>query len=873
MAELTPMMRQYRKIKAEHGDALLLFRMGDFYETFFDDAKLASSVLGIALTTRDKGSDNPIPLAGIPYHALDSYMARLVAAGIKVAICDQVEDPKKARGLVKREVTEIVTPGTVMGAGLLDDRRSSYLVSVAPFSDAVGLARVDLSTGEFTLTELDPADIRREILRADAAEIIVPETKADEEPLRSTLRELGGVTVTRLADWEFAPEEAAAALREQFGVANLDGFGVSELTRGVAAGGAALRYLRDLKRRDLTQITSVRPVGRSEHMVLDETTQRNLELVEPMERGHRRATLLAVLDRTVSAMGARLLRQWVLYPLLDVGRIAARHDAVGELVENEGLRETLRALLAELCDVARVIGRAGSGHASPRDLAHLRRSLELAPEIAETCIRSSLPAVSALVDDMPDVSGITEVLQVSITDSPPATLRDGGVIRDGFDESLDRLREVTRDGKGWISRLQTRERERTGIPNLRVGFNKVFGYYLEVRKTHLDSVPDDYVRKQTLVNAERFVTPELKEHEEIVLTAEEDMVRLEAELYETVRARVAENAAPIQQLSSVLASLDALAGLAEAASLCRFVRPEVDDSGALRVRGGRHPVVESLLEGEQFVPNDLELSTDERQILLITGPNMAGKSTYLRQTALIAIMAQMGSFVPASEARVGLVDRVFTRIGATDVLARGRSTFLVEMSETANILRNATGRSLVLLDEIGRGTSTFDGLSIAWAVTEHLHNREAGKPRTLFATHYHELTELSDVLPRLVNMNVLVRETGNTISFLRKVVPGAADQSYGIEVARLAGVPDEVTARAREILTNLESTQYGSGEIPRLAQGHHGPLGAQDPQLPLFARGPSEVERTIEELDMETMTPLEAFDRLRRLKEEVRGGS
>jgi DNA mismatch repair protein MutS len=873
MAELTPMMRQYRKIKSEHGDALLLFRMGDFYETFFDDAKLASSVLGIALTTRDRGSDNPIPLAGIPYHALDTYLAKLVAAGVKVAICDQVEDPKKARGLVKREVTEIVTPGTVMGEGLLDERRSSYLVSAAPVGNVVGLARIDLSTGEFTLTELEPGDVRREILRSDAAEIIVPETRAEDEPLRSLLSDLGGVAVTKLADWEFAHEEAETALRRHFGVANLDGFGVSALPAGVAAAGAAVRYLRDLKRRDLTQITTLRPIGRSEHMVLDETTQRNLELVEPMERGQRHATLLAVLDRTVTAMGARLLRQWVLYPLFDVERIVRRLDAVEEFIAERELRDGVRTLLAELCDVARVNGRIGSAHASPRDLAHLRRGLELAPEIAGACAGSGRPAIAALSELVPDVSAVEEFIRKSISENPPATLRDGGVIRDGFDPDLDRLRATTKDGKGWISRLQTRERERTGIPSLKVGFNRVFGYYIEVRKTHLDAVPDDYVRKQTLVNAERFVTPELKEHEETVLNAEEDMVRLESELFHGVVARVSESSPALRRLAGALARIDALAGLADVAAESRFVRPVVDESGVLNVREGRHPVVESLLAGEAFVPNDVELSTDDRQILLITGPNMAGKSTYLRQTALVVIMAQMGSFVPAREARVGLVDRVFTRIGATDALARGRSTFLVEMSETANILRNASDRSLVLLDEIGRGTSTFDGLSIAWSVTEHLHNRESGRPRTLFATHYHELTELEDVLPRLVNMNVLVAETGNTISFLRKVAPGAADQSYGIEVARLAGVPEPVIARAREVLANLESTQYEDDEMPRLAAGAHGPLGPESPQLPLFAPEPSAVERKLEELDLEGMTPLQAFDRLRELKDELGGGS
>jgi DNA mismatch repair protein MutS len=871
MTALTPMMKQYARLKAEHPDAILLFRMGDFYEMFHEDARTASRVLGLALTTRDRGSSNPVPLAGIPHHALETYLKRLVSAGYRVAIADQTEDPKKAKGLVKRAVTEIVTSGTLLSSSMLDERRPNFLVALAPGRERVGLARIDLSTGEFLVSEPGREDLRREVLRADASEIIVPEGAASEPPLASLLSDLQEIPVTPLADWEFGVEQAGEALCSHFGVANLDGYGLAGLREGVAAAGAALRYLKDLKRRDLSQIASIRVVSEADHMILDETTQRNLELVEPLERGLSGATLLAVLDRTVTPMGARLLRQWMLYPLADVGRIRARHDAVDGFLAGGAARDGLREAMGELCDVPRVVGRVATGHASPRDLAALRRSLELVPSILERLASFGAEAVAALAAAMPDLADVAATIARAIVDSPPATLKDGGVIRDGHDAALDEVRSIARDGKAWIGRLQATERENTGIPNLKVGYNRVFGYYLEVTKPHLKLVPERYVRKQTLVNAERYVTPELKEHESRVLTAEEDVLRLEAELFERLRSAVAGSAARIQTAAAALAEIDVLACLASVAAEHRYARPVVDESDAISIRDGRHPVVERLLAAEAFVPNDVELSVSDRQILLITGPNMAGKSTYLRQVAIIVIMAQMGSFVPAREARIGLTDRVFTRIGATDALARGRSTFLVEMSETANILHNATSRSLILLDEIGRGTSTFDGLSIAWAVTEHLHNREGVHPRTMFATHYHELTELADVLPRLRNMNVLVRETEDSIVFLRKVVSGAADQSYGIEVARLAGIPEAVILRAREVLANLEESQYTAEAVPRLAGGAHGPLGSGGPQLQLFEPKPSEVEREIGEIDLDRMTPLDALGKLAELKRRVRG--
>ncbi|MBN2566325.1 MAG: DNA mismatch repair protein MutS [Candidatus Eisenbacteria bacterium] len=870
MSKLTPMMEQYQSIKSRHNDAILLFRMGDFYEMFFDDAKTAARVLGLALTTRDKGSKNPVPLAGVPHHALDSYLARLVAAGYRVAICDQVEDPKKAKGIVRREVTEVVTPGTLLAEGMLDDRRSNFLVSLAPGKSRTGLAKIDLSTGEFTVTELDGNDLRREVLRADASEILVPEGAAARPPLTSLLADLPDVPVSPVADWEFGVEQARETLTRHFGVANLDGFGCAGLQEGIAAAGAALSYLRDLKRRDLGQITSLRRVRDAEHMILDETTQRNLELVEPLDRSFPESTLLSVIDRTRTAMGARLLRQWVLYPLLDVSRVNRRLDAVEGLVRNREARKELADTLGELCDIPRVIGRIATGHAAPRDLVALRRSLELAPHVRELLAESGVEALTATADALPDTSSAVDTIRASIADNPPATLRNGGVIRAGYSEELDRVRSIARDGKGWIGKLQAEERERTRIPTLKIGYNKVFGYYLEVTKPHADLVPEHWMRKQTLVNAERYVTPELKEHESRVLTAEEDILRLEQELFDHVCGLVSQLAPGIQEAASVLARVDVFAALALAAEEYRYVRPEVTERKGISVRASRHPVVERLLKSEEFVPNDIDFNEESHQILLITGPNMAGKSTYLRQAGLVAIMAQMGSFVPAESAGVGVIDRIFTRIGATDALARGRSTFLVEMSETAHILRDATDRSLVLLDEIGRGTSTFDGLSIAWAVTEHLHNRGDVTPWTMFATHYHELTELSDVLPRLRNMNVLVRETEDSIVFLRKIVPGAADQSYGIDVARLAGIPASVIERAREVLANLEDTQYTQDALPRLAGGKHGPLAAPGNQLGLFETPHSEVEREIEELDLEQMTPLDAFDKLVDLRRRVK---
>ncbi len=865
----TPLMRQFYAIKEQHPDKILFFRMGDFYEMFFDDAKIAARVLGLALTTRDKGGKNPIPLAGVPHHAVESYLARLVEAGYKVAICDQVEDPKEAKGLVKRAITEVITPGTLLSSSMLDERRSNYLLSVMPGDTQIGLARVDLSTGEFVVSELAPVELRREVLRAEAAEMIVPEGLLQQGPLSTLLRDLPEIPVTAVADWEFGIDAAYQALTAHFGVANLDGFGLSGLSEGIRAAGAAISYLKDLKKRDLKQITTIHHLETSSHLVLDETSQRNLELVEPLERGLKHATLLAVLDRTATAMGARLLRQWILYPPLDVDLSSSRLDGVEALFGNRGVAESIGGTLKSLCDLPRVMSRIASGHAAPRDLASLKQSLETAPTVVVLANALETESLRTLVARFPDLTDVTERIAETLVENPPATLKDGGVIRDGHSQELDALRSITREGKDWIGRLQISERSRTGIASLKIGYNKVFGYYIEVTKTHAHLVPDDYIRKQTLVNAERYVTPDLKEYESRVLTAEEDMVRMERDIFEALREWIAERTAKVQDAAAVIAEIDVLNSLADAAVENRYVRPTLASEGNVTIIGGRHPVVEVLLDGEIFVPNDVHLDSERQQILLITGPNMAGKSTYLRQVALIVIMAHMGSFVPAESASIGLIDRIFTRIGAQDALARGRSTFLVEMSETANILNSATSRSLVLLDEIGRGTSTFDGLSIAWAVMEYLHDSTHAHPRTMFATHYHELTELEDILTRLRNVHVLAKETSDSIVFLRRVAPGCADQSYGIEVARLAGMPDDVIERAREVLRNLEATQYTPNAMPRLAVGEHGPLAESSTQLPLFDRLESQVEREIREMDLTDMTPLEALTKLAELQRKA----
>jgi len=830
--QLTPMMAQYRRIKGElPKDALLLFRLGDFYEMFFEDAVDGAHLLNVALTKR-----GVVPMCGIPHHAFNSYVARLLRAGRKVAVCDQMEEAKPGQ-LVKREVTQILSPGTHFDERLLAAERNNFLAAVYPAGKTCGIAVVDLTTGDFRTTETESdAELLTELERLRPAETIYPGEAAS---LRTMLAGTPGILIGH-DDWVFAPETAVFTVREHFKVASLDGYGLQGRTAATGAAGAVLHYLIQHLRRDVRHLTRITFYQCRDFLVLDSTTLRNLEILEPLHRdAPRNTSLYGALNRTVTPMGARLLRHWLTQPLSAVAPIRRRQDAVQSWHDAGSALEALRVKLAEVRDLERTLARLSTGTGNGRDLHALRLALEQVPalrEILSTVVgtRSRASAASpnllqerkpedaqehvpSLVEELhsqlTELPALVELIARAIVDEPPLAVKEGGLIRDGFDANLDEFRAASRGGKDWIAQLKQKEVERTGIASLKVGFNSVFGYYIEITKANLDKVPADYIRKQTIANGERFITPELKAMEGKILGAEERAMKLEYELFLRVREEVIGQLSAIQQTAAALAQLDVLAAFAETARLFNYTRPEVSDGGQLLLKDARHPVLDQALTEERFVPNDTELAsstnaapaTPSPQIALITGPNMAGKSTYIRQVALLALLAHTGSFLPAAAARVDLVDRIFTRIGASDDLARGQSTFMVEMSETANILNNATPRSLVILDEIGRGTSTFDGLSLAWSILEHLHNQVGAK--TLFATHYHELTELAARLPRLRNFNVAVREWHDQIIFLRKIVEGGTDKSYGIQVARLAGVPKEVLERAKVILRNLEDSE------------------------------------------------------------------
>jgi DNA mismatch repair protein MutS len=857
------MMSQYSSIKKDHPDAILLFRMGDFYETFFDDAVTAARVLGIALTSRSKEGGTRIPLAGVPHHAVDTYVARLVRAGHKVAICEQVEDPREAKGLVKRRVVEVITPGTVTSATLLEDKENNYLLAVCGDGETWGLARADLSTGEFAVTQVAEDDLTREIAKTGPSEILYPGEATPEEALGRIKQAIPGTALTALDDWLFLQESAAATVCDHFKVATLDGFGCRDMPWAVGAAGALIAYLRQTQKRVLPHISRLVVESASLYMEIDETSLANLEVLAPLHPEDKDASLLAALDHTLTPMGGRQLRAWIKSPLVVPETIRARLEAVDELVTDDIRRKDIRAVLRQISDLERLIGRVCTEKAGPRDLLTIRESLGHFPEMRRVLSGSSSEMLDAACRGLPDLGEVERLIAQAIADEPPVVFKEGEVIREGFDGNLDEIRRASRGGKQWILNLQTGERERTGIHSLKVGFNKVFGYYIEVSKANLRSVPPDYIRKQTLVGGERFVTEDLKQKEAEVLRAEESAARLEEEIFRRVRSDVAGATPAIQEAAHMLAEIDVLASFAEAARQSNYTKPQVVDERRIEIHEGRHPVVERFLGSEQFVPNETLLDASN-QILVITGPNMAGKSTFIRQVALVVLMAQIGSFVPASAAVVGIVDKIFTRIGATDRMARGQSTFLVEMVEAANILNNATGRSLVLLDEVGRGTSTYDGLSIAWAVVEHLHNNGENAPLTLFATHYHELTDLAGILPRVRNFNVLVREYGDKIIFLRKIVEGGSDRSYGIQVARLAGLPEPVVERAKEILANLEEDEYSVGNIPRLARGEHSPISG-DIQLTLWETE-KELARKLAEIDLNNLTPAQALEEIATLK-------
>ncbi len=857
----TPLMRQYLAIKAKHQDAVLFFRMGDFYEMFYDDAKIASEVLGLTLTSRAHGKASEVPLAGFPHHALDTYLTKMVRAGHRVAICEQVEDPKLAKTVVKREVTEVVTPGTALNDNLLTSRRNNFLLSIYPLKKSVGLAQLDFSTGEFLLDECPHEVLSIVVNDIEPSEILVSSEHADW--LRNHLRNTNGALITSREGWQFAYDHAYATLTRHFHTLTLKGFGCEDLIGGISAAGAALSYVAETQKGRLEHITQIARRHNQDYVGLDPATRRNLELVRPMRGENTNATLLGVLDHTRTAMGGRKMVQWILHPLRSVDAIRERHDAVEELLGEAKGREHITTSLRGLGDLERLVSKVSTGRANARELCAVRSVLETIPAIKQHLQKYESKLLREQVNLLDALDELKEELQRAIVDDPPLAITEGNLFRPGYSEELDRYRNLTAHGKDWIAKLQATERERTGIGSLKVGYNKVFGYYIEITNPNLAKVPESYIRKQTLANAERFITPELKEYEEQVLQAEEKMIALEYQLFESLRQKVAAHAAALQNNARAIATLDCLLAFAEVAQSQKYVRPMMDDTSVIDIKEGRHPVVEKLLPfGESFVPNDIYLDDEAYQILLITGPNMAGKSTYLRQVALLTLMAQIGSFVPAAKARIGLVDKIFTRVGASDNLAGGESTFLVEMNETANILNNATAKSLVLLDEIGRGTSTYDGLSIAWAVVEYLHENAKLAARTLFATHYHELMELANRHARVKNFNVLVKEWGDQVVFLRKIVEGGSDHSYGIQVAQLAGLPNQVIKRAKQILTKLEQQSIERSSIPEVGASK----AERVQQIDLFAEQESKLREALAQIDVNTLTPLEALQKLAALQ-------
>jgi DNA mismatch repair protein MutS len=864
--QLTPMLRHYLEVKAEHPDAVLLYRMGDFYELFFEDAVHAAPILEVTLTARNKGTDNEAPMCGVPHHALEAYLAKLVRAGLKVAICDQMEDPAEARGLVRREVTRVVTPGTLSDPALLQGKEDNYLAALVWNGEEAGGAFLDVSTGSFLLRRWGGAEEAMEDLK-----LMRPrEVLADLETLPADLRawlESEVACRTALADDRWTdPRRAAGVLADQLQAATVKGWDLEPGEPAVRAAAAALGYARETQQSDLSHLRELQ-VGRArDDLTLDATTLANLEVFRNQRDGGRQGSLIGVLDVTASAPGGRLLARWLRRPLRDPEAIEERHAAVAQLLADDPRRERVREELRALGDPERLRTRAVLGTLSPREAGVLRDGLRVAPRLLAE-LEGSPSALLRRLGAADPMAALCGELERVLVDSPSASARDGGIVREGVSEELDEERSLARDGKRHILELEARERMATGIGSLKVRYNKVFGYYLEITKANLGSVPEHYARKQTLVNAERFVTPELEALEERILGAEERQTALEAELFAALQHRVVADSDGLGRLAAALAALDVLAAFAEVAARHEYVRPEVGaPGGPLTVEEGRHPVVERL-GGESFVPNDAHLDGEEAQIVILTGPNMGGKSTYLRQVALIVLMAQAGSFVPARKARLGVCDRIFTRVGASDDLSRGESTFMVEMIETARILHQATEESLVILDEVGRGTATFDGLSLAWAIVERLH--ETGRPKTLFATHYHELTELAALLPRVVNRTLAVKEWEDQIVFLRRVVPGSADKSYGLHVARLAGIPRPVIERAQEILANLESQEYDLHGKPRLARGGGPDAGEQD-QLHLFAPPEEVVASILREVDLERLSPLAALNLLHSLKSRLK---
>jgi len=851
----TPIRQQYLRIKRQYPGAIVFFRLGDFYETFDEDARIASRELEIVLTSREMGKGNKVPLAGVPYHALDNYLARLISRGYKVAICEQVTKPGETKGIVQREVVRLVTPGTVVEPGLLDSRKNNYLVSLALREERAGLACLDITTSEFATTELPLSRLSTELERLHPSEVIAAQN-ADLSALES------GTPVTRLDDYWYDVEIAQQTLCDHFKVKTLEGFGCAGLPLAVSAAGAAIHYIQETQKSGLGQLTGLSTYSTESYMALDLQTQRNLEIFQASRTGAVAGSLLSVIDLTRTAGGGRLLKRWLGQPLLDIKELSRRQDAIDWFSDRTLARTRTIALLGEVADLERLTNRVRGGIAIPRELVTLRRSLEVLPEIIEVLAGEEGKQPDWLKSQLKPCPEVVGLIARALVDEPSSAMGEGEVIRRGFADELDKLRETSKNAKQYLANLERRERERTGIKSLKIGFNNVFGYYIEVSKANLNQVPEDYIRKQTLVGGERFFTVELKEYESQILNARDRITDLETALFQQVCRQVAAEGERIMAIAAALAHLDVFCSLAEVAVRHHYVRPTLNDSREISIKQGRHPVVEQTLTDTHFVPNDTCLSNDDAQLIVLTGPNMSGKSTYLRQVALIVLLAQTGSFVPAEQASIGIIDRIFTRIGAGEDIAAGQSTFMVEMIETANILHNATPRSLIILDEIGRGTSTYDGLSIARAVAEYIHNSPRLGAKTLFATHYHEMVDLAGYLPRVKNFNVAVREEAGEVIFLYKIVPGGVDRSYGIHVAQLAGLPRSVVHRAREVLEDLEGDSRTAKPLSKKRRREAAQqLTFLPPRSPLMAE--------LEKLDLDAMTPLEALNKLYELKKRV----
>ena len=869
---LSPMMQEYCKTKEEYKDCILFYRLGDFYEMFFDDALLVSKELELTLTGKDCGLEERAPMCGIPFHAADTYINRLIERGHKVAICEQVEDPKKAKGLVKRAVIRVVTPGTTLDATSLDESKNNYLMSIVSIADRFGCAIADITTGDCFLTEVPNSQkLVDEINKFSPAEIICNDSFFMSGVDTDDLKERLGICIFSLDAWYFDDDTCRKELREHFHVTNLEGLGISDYDSGIIAAGALFLYLKETQKTALSQMTTIRPYTAERYMLIDSSSRRNLELVETLREKQKRGSLLWVLDKTKTAMGARTLRSFVEQPLIDAEEINRRLEALEELNEKPMLRDEIREYLNPVYDLERLVSRISFKSANPRDMVAFASSLEMIPYIKQVLKDFQAPILKEIYEDMDSLEDITDLIKHAIVDEPPLAQKDGGIIREGFNEDVDKFRSARTDGKKWLTELETKERERTGIKSLKIKYNRVFGYALEVTNTFKELVPENYIRKQTLANAERYITEELKNLENMILGAEDKLYALEYELFSNVRDKVGQEVIRIQRTAKAIAGLDVFASLALVAERNHYVRPKVNEGGIIDIKGGRHPVVEQMIDNDMFIANDTYLDNTKKRVSIITGPNMAGKSTYMRQTALIVLMAQIGSFVPADKAVVGIVDRIFTRVGASDDLASGKSTFMVEMTEVANILRNATAKSLLILDEIGRGTSTFDGLAIAWAVIEHISNTKLCGAKTLFATHYHELTELEGKLSGVTNYCIAVKEKGDDIVFLRKIVKGGADKSYGIQVAKLAGVPDSVINRAKELVEELSDADI-TAAVKDLASPKKKPKVEMDmAQMSLFDTvQDNDIIEELKGIDIGNLTPMEALNTLYNLQNKIK---